>query len=166
MLERGGDLEQLTSGGGIGGEGSSVVRCLHLTSSSVSRDEPNWTHRSVFERKKSFSKTQFWELRKQIKCSVWVQCRSTTCKAKSWLGDITCWTCPTFAHSDQQSLFLPWFKSKSLKNVNNGIFWKFTKTHIKQKVLFTVYKVNHALKKKYSVGYCKKRQWMYHPHLL
>ena len=111
MLERGGDLEQLTSGGGIGGEGSSVVRCLHLTSSSVSRDEPNWTHRSVFERKKSFSKTQFWELRKQIKCSVWVQCRSTTCKAKSWLGDITCWTCPTFAHSDQQSLSLPWFKS-------------------------------------------------------
>ena len=51
MLERGGDLEQLTSGGGIGGEGSSVVRCLHLTSSSVSRAQPNWTHRSVLRKK-------------------------------------------------------------------------------------------------------------------
>ena len=60
MLERGGDLEQLTSGGGIGGERSSVVRCLHLTSSSVSRAQPNWTHRSVFEKKKNhFQKWDF-----------------------------------------------------------------------------------------------------------
>ena len=70
MLERGGDLEQLTSGGGIGGEGSSVVRCLHLTSSSVSRDEPNWTHPSVFERKKILVKNGILRSKKtdQIVC--------------------------------------------------------------------------------------------------
>ena len=82
MLERGGDLEQLTSGGGIGGEGSSVVRCLHLTSSSVSRDEPNWTHPSVFKRKNPCQKWDF-EIYENRSDSVWVQSRSTICKAKS-----------------------------------------------------------------------------------
>ena len=70
MLERGGDLEQLTSGGGIGGERSSVVRCLHLTSSSVSCAEPHWAHRSVFERKKILVKNGILRSKKtdQIVC--------------------------------------------------------------------------------------------------
>ena len=104
MLERGGDLEQLTSGGGIGGEGSSVVRCLHLTSSSVSRDEPNWTHPSVFERKKILVKNGILRSKKtdQIVCGY--KAGPPFVRQRVELARLP-------AHSDQQSLSLPWFKS-------------------------------------------------------
>merc|ERR1712211_158505 len=70
----------------------------------VSRDEPNWTHPSVFERKKILVKNGILRSKKtdQIVCGY--KAGPPFVRQRVELARLP-------AHSDQQSLSLPWFKS-------------------------------------------------------